>query len=1801
MPYYAVILFRKEDRIMKQKLKILCLPLALVLLLTCLLFAVALTAGAASTVDYITDFTAKPNKQGTRTELSDGGWCFEKPAGEDSHPSTSFKTTGGATVTVELSLRAEEGKAILPLNFRLRNSSSQSYSFLSLSESGALSLLTGEVDAKGNAITYPIGTITSESYLDLAFSVTFDSGDDSAYTINVYLGGKLLYENMSFSTANAVVTANSASMSLYIYAGRTASGATCLRGIRASSAASPATDGAYAHLFLDTDAASPADFCAYPYGTATALPTPTREGYDFAGWYTSPELSGSPVYSIPASASGILSYYAKFVPHKHTVKWVVGDTVTSEIYDYGTIPVAPSTDRPATSDEAYTFTGWYDGQIRMHTFPPVSGDITYTAQYAIDKGYDLIYYRTYEGINPYDNISFSMKTRGERILTTDGENSFLRIRLKDKAAADTDFHFDRSMNVTASYMVISFSLSGESSTFLPFSLNFRQTVIETGAINSPGNYLLSMDKTGAIKVNGAIVGQVTPGEWTDVLLYLELDTNYMTTYIDGVQKSRYQYTTAAVSGARNLRFYMTGTTTGTSYDLDNLAIYTLLAPNSSIDKLPVLPDPERYEGTVESDKHVAAIFNGSLALKTGSDAMLSGGMPANGGQVIRGIAPPEFYRGAIYLPVGAVAEALGYTVTGSGSSLTLTGGRTIAIAQGSTASVGGQSVTLSEPAVLLNGELFASANDLASLFEKQLYTHAMGLAIFSDDPEITRLDMKNDRAIITALTEEFVFEKPTGETVLADAEAKLGDLDSPDSHPRLIAGKDAFARARAAYTASESTEMKSWITSQIAAADAYLTRANDVYGYDVGNRMGTKSQTFLFPWSFAWQMTYDYKYASRALGYIYALALFDDWNPGHALNCADTAQGVAVAYDWMFDAWCNTAYWTEEAVRGALGATADLSTLPKNADGTYNVKKLIEDTLYYYAVAAAVGSYNGTTDQSHTHGTGGRSGWRNGTNNWNCVCNNGYLMSAIALAGLDTPIGENCIPTSVSTNFMLDPGHKSNLVLNPAGGAKPLIESSNAYSTVGATAATTYREEIAWLLTGIMESLEIGVRCYMPDGSYGESAGYWAYGTNNLFLLCETLYAATGTTYGFMETPGIDKTLYFAMHIESADNKSWAYHDGSSGSMQTQHASFVGPYFGDAALATLRYESIISGRKSASMYDILFYDASFYGAEVELPLSYYMEGIDTVTMRTGWEAGDIFTGLHGGYNSVNHGDMDAGAFTYQSSGIDWFPELGSDDYNLPGYFGGGVNGSKWKYYRKSAEGQNTMIVVSDPELPYGQNPTADITVTGTYDLGSYAYSVLDMAPTYGAHAIIAERGILLDRESGATILQDELHFDTETSLYWLSHVSTGSITLDEGGRVAYLTAKKNGVTHTLRLSIVSENADFKWSLIDCEDTLLLPTTALNVEGEHGRSQFTRLAIYLHDIKDAILSVVIEEVASVNAAPTAYETMPIAEWGSYNEGKLILIDGESTRVIEGESATIPSPGVLWYGSDGNIYAGGETIAVTERLTLTALRAELLSGGSIRTTAQNSGLSFETVLPENVYALLEELGVTWRMGTLILPTDRLGAAEYTARGLAEAGISYLDLYSAAPELRDGVPYIRTAVTDLFPQNYTRAFSARSYIAFTYGGTEYISYSSYNAQDNSRSVYQVASLLYATDRDSYSSERIAIIKSYIDGVCDLSSEGGVLTVRNAFIEALDPSQVRFEYVSPYSASYDTETMTLTVTGSVPKTVFLDCRAYTGGWTVREGGITANVYVRDLFPPYPEAILPDRFNDPYGESFGN
>ena len=123
----------------------------------------------------------------------------------------------------------------------------------------------------------------------------------------------------------------------------------------------------------------------YEQNVGATLPTASKEGYTFAGWFANSDLTGEAVTEISASESGDKAFYAKWTANTYSVTLNAGDGVVdgelaSYVYGVGAT-------LPAAFKEGHTFLGWYEnadfsGSAVIAISASDLGDKTYYAKYS---------------------------------------------------------------------------------------------------------------------------------------------------------------------------------------------------------------------------------------------------------------------------------------------------------------------------------------------------------------------------------------------------------------------------------------------------------------------------------------------------------------------------------------------------------------------------------------------------------------------------------------------------------------------------------------------------------------------------------------------------------------------------------------------------------------------------------------------------------------------------------------------------------------------------------------------------------------------------------------------------------------------------------------------------------------------------------------------------------------------------------------------------------------------------------------------------------------------------------------------------------------------------------------------------------------------------------------------------------------------------------------------------------------------------------------------------------------------------
>ncbi|WP_276482790.1 heparinase II/III domain-containing protein [Paraflavitalea pollutisoli] len=181
----------------------------------------------------------------------------------------------------------------------------------------------------------------------------------------------------------------------------------------------------------------------------------------------------------------------------------------------------------------------------------------------------------------------------------------------------------------------------------------------------------------------------------------------------------------------------------------------------------------------------------------------------------------------------------------------------------------------------------------------------------------------------------------------------IRDFQSLPAHPRLLLYKGEEEGIKKIVAGD-----KTW--SQL--HQALLKAADEIIPLppleriQIGRRLLDKSREAirrLFYLSYAYRLTGNQAYATRAEKEMLTIAGFSDWNPSHFLDVAEMSMAMAIGYDWLYDQLPDA---SRATIREAI------------------LKKGIEPSLD--------NKYNS---------------WLRVENNWNQVCNAGMTYGAIAI------------------------------------------------------------------------------------------------------------------------------------------------------------------------------------------------------------------------------------------------------------------------------------------------------------------------------------------------------------------------------------------------------------------------------------------------------------------------------------------------------------------------------------------------------------------------------------------------------------------------------------------------------------------------------------------------------------------------------------------------------------------------------------------------------------------------------------
>ena len=389
--------------------------------------------------------------------------------------------------------------------------------------------------------------------------------------------------------------------------------------------------------------------------------------------------------------------------------------------------------------------------------------------------------------------------------------------------------------------------------------------------------------------------------------------------------------------------------------------------------------------------------------------------------------------------------------------------------------------------------------------------------------------------------------------------------------------------------------------------------------------------------------------AARAAAELLLVGNVTSWNPTRFLTVAETMHGVAIGYDWFYDA------------------------LPAST------RAAVEDALVSRGLSVGVGCWRQNCTWIPGIPSAGNCTscwWTQAPMNWNIVSNGALALAALVLA--DVP--RHAAAAAEALHFSAK--------------GIPVALSKYAHHFAGADGRAD------------------GGDTADADGAWPEGPGYWNFVTKYLLAVSGGLVTATGSDNGYMAAAGINATALFALQTHrspsgSVFNFGDAKEETPAGSEPyslvsyearlaanllglSSHFPAIAPPAAFAARDVLRCpQKNASGAWDEIVLALMAWDRRGTAADLAtLPQAAFYPAHGFAVLRSGWGAIDCFLGLKGGDSMATHQDLDHGSFVWETHGYRWVVDLGSESYALPGMFLPFER--RYSYYRKSTRGHNTL-------------------------------------------------------------------------------------------------------------------------------------------------------------------------------------------------------------------------------------------------------------------------------------------------------------------------------------------------------------------------------------------------------------------------------------------------------------------------------------------------------------------------------
>lgn len=483
------------------------------------------------------------------------------------------------------------------------------------------------------------------------------------------------------------------------------------------------------------------------------------------------------------------------------------------------------------------------------------------------------------------------------------------------------------------------------------------------------------------------------GEWNRLSFAIHFDADptrhTVTLYVNGEEKIKgYNFTNANKMDAlnyvrirqkREIQSKLAEDLEGNRNEtvlIDNLRVYsgTELKTMEELKELNVpdsLMDFDNDLGISVADR-----LSGSLAMVVNSRNVIFDNQKKK--EALEAENRPAKLNGEVLVPFGYLCHTFGETLNldGTGGQASVTIGGVNSVITPEKIETGGE-VIASSGIQFTSNEVLIPLQAAGRILGKPVYTDYKGRGLivigsgagkFDDSKDVVDeavAPKNNEKFFIEEAIKEIVYDRTAGDDVIALLK------ENNASHPRIIATESDFDRIKQMIDGGEPTVAK-WYQDIIKQGEKHLAMPVVTNDLPDGRRMIGSRQVgpLVINLGMLYHLSNDpvkkEAYKARIWEEVSTAAAFPNWNESNEfLNTAEFMEGLAIAYDWMYDEW------------------------------TPEQRKLLEDAIIQKGLVKSLEAYNNNVWWIHTYPR---------ANNWNAVCNGSTSLALMAIGDIDREI-----------------------------------------------------------------------------------------------------------------------------------------------------------------------------------------------------------------------------------------------------------------------------------------------------------------------------------------------------------------------------------------------------------------------------------------------------------------------------------------------------------------------------------------------------------------------------------------------------------------------------------------------------------------------------------------------------------------------------------------------------------------------------------------------------------------------------